>query len=218
VFYVGVGTDRRGWSLKRSDFWKNIAKKNGVTIEVYKDGLSRNDAFAIEVDLIRTYKEVGERICNLSSGGEKGGVGVVHSEDVRVRMSRGCGGRPVYCSNGMIFETYQQAARWLGGSVKCASHKISKCCRGMQNTAYGYAWAHNETPEVPIATGNAAKGMVSHRRPVLCSNGMYFSSIQEAAMWANPINPESARVGISCCCSGKKKTAIGFSWSYAEDK
>lgn len=75
VFYVGVGTAKRPYqTLSRNKFWKSYVKKYGNPIvEIYMDGLRKEDAFDREIELIhlfgrRGFEENGQLV-NISTGG-----------------------------------------------------------------------------------------------------------------------------------------------------
>ncbi len=111
-FYVGKGHGRRAWEAsekRRSPHWVNIARKHGVFVEIYRDGLTEDQAFEEEKGLILNLREVGIKLVNQTDGGEgasgvkmtdekkailraalmghKFNLGRVHNEEVRARMS-----------------------------------------------------------------------------------------------------------------------------------
>lgn len=80
VFYIGKGKCARAWRgiNHRSDHWVNIAKKNGVIVEIYISNISEVCAFTLEKVLISIYG-VGN-LCNISLGGDgvSGRCGSIH--------------------------------------------------------------------------------------------------------------------------------------------
>lgn len=91
-FYVGMGQGRRGWSSgvgSRSPWWIRVGKKNGCRIEIAQDGLSRDQAMLLEMWLIAKLRHAGERLVNMTDGGE-GAIGVKQTEEtIRKRTKRG---------------------------------------------------------------------------------------------------------------------------------
>ena len=52
-FYVGKGKGRRAWiRCDRSNYWKRIARKYGVTVSVIRDCMSENCSLTFEKILI----------------------------------------------------------------------------------------------------------------------------------------------------------------------
>lgn len=78
VFYVGIGSHKRGKkykkyyrvseNAKRSNYWKNIAKKHGVGFDIISDNLTKEEACQLEIECIKIYGR--ENLCNLTKGGE----------------------------------------------------------------------------------------------------------------------------------------------------
>ena len=100
VFYVGKGKKDRAWRKShRSQYWRRVAKKHGVVVEVVHDGLDEDEAFDVECGLIRIHADT---ICNLTTGGE-GRSGRPQTEAQKKAASRATS-KPVKCSNGMEFE------------------------------------------------------------------------------------------------------------------
>lgn len=77
LFYIGKGHGRRAYSLKsRNDYWKHIVNKYGKpVIKIIAKGLSESEAFIHEIKLIKFYRDSGEKLCNMTGGGE-GSLGV----------------------------------------------------------------------------------------------------------------------------------------------
>lgn len=71
VFYIGKGTGNRAnvvWG--RNPWWKRIYEKCGRVVEYIEKGLSEQDAYDLETETIKFYKECGYTLCNLTDGGE----------------------------------------------------------------------------------------------------------------------------------------------------
>lgn len=89
VFYVGKGKGKRLTSRGRNEYWKRIVEKHGLIVEVIAEKLTEIEAFELEVSTIRSHKESGLKLANMTDGGE-GTVGRVVTEQSRVnyRQSR----------------------------------------------------------------------------------------------------------------------------------
>lgn len=73
IFYVGKGTAERAWDRHgRSPYWRNVAAKHGVVVQIECDGLFEFEAYARERELIAALKAQGVRLANLTDGGEGG--------------------------------------------------------------------------------------------------------------------------------------------------
>jgi len=70
TFYIGKGSgDRLHCAKNRNVHWNNIVKKDaGFKAEIIKESLSEQEAFALEISLI---KEIGiDNLTNMTDGGE----------------------------------------------------------------------------------------------------------------------------------------------------
>lgn len=57
----------------------------------------------------------------------------------------------------------------------------------------------------------------ARRKPVRCSNGMLFAFSGAAQEWLRCNGyPAAQKTNITSCCTGKLKTAYGFTWQFAE--
>lgn len=102
VFYVGMGNSGRPYQKsksERSKFWHRVVDKYGYNVEVIRTGLTRRQAYDIEMDLIeligRRDKKKGTLV-NLSNGGD------------------GPNGNGTYCYNietGKTYSSIEQASR-----------------------------------------------------------------------------------------------------------
>lgn len=72
VFYVGMGSLKRAYCKQRNDWWNNVVKKHGYYVEIFKDGLSSEEAWEIEVELIEKYGRIdlkNGQLINMTIGG-----------------------------------------------------------------------------------------------------------------------------------------------------
>ena len=90
VFYVGKGSIRRSrTSSERSEFWMKTAKKHGFDVVIIDRDLSDDDAFALEVLLIKLFgrRNLGTgTLVNLTDGGE-GSSGYRHTDEAKRKIS-----------------------------------------------------------------------------------------------------------------------------------
>jgi len=96
VFYIGIGAIKRARvKYKRSIFWKNIVDKHNYTIEILSDNLSWENAQEAEIQLIKLYgrRDLGlGTLVNLTDGGD-GSVGVIVSEETKLKLSKSLKGK-----------------------------------------------------------------------------------------------------------------------------
>lgn len=90
VFYVGKGRGNRAYDLKRrSRFWSSVEKIHGVDVCIFADGMSEDQAFNKEVELIKLYgrRQHGGLLVNLTDGGD-GVSGKIWSDQERMIMAK----------------------------------------------------------------------------------------------------------------------------------
>lgn len=86
-FYVGKGCNQRAYCFSdRTDFWKNVKQKHGVSVHLICKDIDEELAFFAEAERINQLKMLGHRLCNFSDGGE-GASGCKHTDDTKQRMS-----------------------------------------------------------------------------------------------------------------------------------
>lgn len=105
VFYIGKGSGNRYLSVGRSSYWKNVvAKEGGFTAEILARWPTEKEAFEHEKFLIKCFKDLGFKLCNLTDGGE-GASGRTLSLESRDKL------RQFGCENGMYGSTVPQERR-----------------------------------------------------------------------------------------------------------
>lgn len=99
IFYIGIGKSknlRRAYEkYKRSVFWKNITNKHDYKVEILYENLNWNEACNIEINLIKQYgrRDLGlGTLVNLTDGGD-GSVGVIVSEETKLKLSKSLKGK-----------------------------------------------------------------------------------------------------------------------------
>lgn len=147
---TGTSPDHRwGQGYKGCSRFYNAINKYGwdsFSHEVIKEGLTRMEAEALEIELISKYKTQN---CRFGYNIMEGGSSPCMSDETKRKISeankghddRG-GGAPrkkVICiDTQMIFPSYSSAARWCGSN---SSH-ICYCCKGKAETVKGYHWKY----------------------------------------------------------------------------
>lgn len=87
VFYIGKGSGNRYLSNERSRYWKNlVAKEGGFTSEILAHWPTEAEAFEHEKFLIKCFRDLGFKLCNLTDGGE-GPSGAVRTTETRAKLS-----------------------------------------------------------------------------------------------------------------------------------
>lgn len=96
VFYIRKGHCARAWSTKdRNPHWRRIVAKHGAhKVEILAQWPTEQEAFAHEIFLIKTFREMGAVLANVTAGGE-GTTGMKHSPEVRARMSKVRSGKTI---------------------------------------------------------------------------------------------------------------------------
>ena len=72
VFYVGMGNLARAYSKQRSKWWNSVVSKYGYTIEIFKEGLTLEEACQLEIELIEKYGRIdlkNGQLINQTKGG-----------------------------------------------------------------------------------------------------------------------------------------------------
>lgn len=214
-FYVGKGSGTRGWhraKTNRGRLWSATASKHGVSISVAQDNLSEESAFLLEMWLIAKLSHEGERLVNVSIGGSGITTGG-HIPSTKKKISFSHGGRKVFCSNGMEFDTPSEAKEWLKsiGFSKAQGSGISSCCRGITKSYLGYSWSYQESPEEPLVIGHEYSFI-----PVRRCDGKEYPSISAAAeaIRNEGFYPKASGSKISRSAKSSHLRAYGYRWFY----
>lgn len=71
VFYVGKGRGYRYKNTKqRNRYFKNYYNKYNCNVRKVETNLLEEEAFSIEIELIKEYRKSGQCKCNITNGGE----------------------------------------------------------------------------------------------------------------------------------------------------
>jgi hypothetical protein len=67
-----MGNLKRAYCKQRPEWWNRVANKYGYIVEIYKDGLTREKAFELEIELISKYGRIdlkNGQLINKTKGG-----------------------------------------------------------------------------------------------------------------------------------------------------
>lgn len=89
MFYVGIGSAGRPYEYGRNQYWQNVVKKHGYRVEVLLEGLTWQEACAVEQIMISEFRSEAAagvaRLTNLTDGGE-GTRGYKFTDEQKGRM------------------------------------------------------------------------------------------------------------------------------------
>ena len=189
--------------------WKNIKK------DVLYSGLSQEDAYRLEIELISKYRSNDREFgYNKSSGGESSvrGLHWHQSKETIEKRAQKMRGRK------LTQEQRKKLSESLKGHVSPnkgkhlseeAKTKISNALKkwNAEHGSPNKGRKYKKTQEAVFAT---SKG---HYKPVVCiETGIIYESIMAAETLT-----KTDGSSISAVCKGKRKTAGGYHWRYQKD-
>ena len=189
--------------------WKNIKK------DVLYSGLSQEDAYRLEIELISKYRSNDREFgYNKSSGGESSvrGLHWHQSKETIEKKSQKMRGRK------LTQEQRKKLSESLKGHVSPnkgkhlseeAKTKISNALKkwNAEHESPNKGRKYKKTQEAILATSRG------HYKPVVCvETGIIYESMMYAGIFTN-IDHSS----ISAVCRGKRKSAGGYHWRYEKD-
>lgn len=199
--YIGVTSLRpeERWGggagyVKNKHFNRAIKKYGWENIkhEILFDGLSKDDAFKIEIKLIKEYRSNERKFgYNLGTGGEHGPTGSKWSDESRENHMNAIWSKPRNHSE----------------------EKKKRISEGLKRHYSEHSIKNSYFSIVPKEERNAWDKKRSKR--ILCvETGDIFIGAKSAAEWAGMKN----RQNIYFCCEGVDyhKTAGGYHWKYIE--
>lgn len=219
-FYVGKGRYGRGWDRTKSDcrneHWINTARKHGVYVEIFRSNMGEDEAISMEISKIAELKSLGCKLVNQTNGGD-GRSGMVMSPEHLAAVKRAASKR-VNCSNGMVFESGVEAAKWLrtAGFPSASNTSICDAANGKNNMAFGLTWWRDgcqpKSVEEAIMKVKYYKG-----REIFTKCGKSFKTMGLAVLWLRENGwPKAHYSNIWKCCMGGCDTAYGYAWFYKE--
>lgn len=199
--YIGVTSLRPeerwggGAGYVKNKHFNRAIKKYGwdnIKHEILFDGLSKDDAFKIEIKLIKEYRSNERKFgYNLGTGGEHGPTGSRWSDESRENHMNAIWSKPRNHSE----------------------EKKKRISEGLKRHYSEHPIKNSYFSIVPKEERNAWDKKRSKR--ILCvETGDIFIGAKSAAEWAGVKN----RQNIYFCCEGVRyhKTAGGYHWEYIE--
>lgn len=123
--------------------------------------------------------------------------------------------RKVYRSDGVAFDSIQDAALSVSGGRKMSSisPNIHSCCSGRVKTAYGYGWSYDGFEFAEYTYPRSRKG-AKRVSKIIRSDGKVFDTQLDAALFTSlELGRKVSQGPISSVCLGKQKKAYGYGWS-----
>ncbi len=217
VFYVGKGSGRRAWSVKKrvNKHWHNIVAKHGHQVRIVADCLNEDLAFFAECERIDQLTRLGFQLVNRTRGGD--GVSLVgeakenHRRAINtpeIKAKKSANGRrimsdPVFRAR--MREAYNQPENRVRrlDAMRAAIRTPEELARRRKQLD-----ATRSKEQIRRANEAAA---AARSKPVVCvETGQNFGSASAAANWFNC----ASGANISAVCNGKRKAALGYTWRY----
>lgn len=215
--YFGITKDepKRRWSgghgYKRSRYFNFAIQKYGwenFDHKIVKDGLTKDEAFDLEKELIEKYKTTDDRFgYNISEGGQSGAAGVCQSEETREKRRTSMLGRKQSeetrrkmseAAKGRTFseETRKKMSEAAKGKIMSEEtrRKIGDAARGRK---------HSEETKRILSEAHAKKKVYCVETKIV------YNGIREAAK-------ETGLFATNICavCKGKHKHTKGYHFMY----
>jgi hypothetical protein len=225
VFYVGKGSGRRAWTRKsRNVYWHRVAKKNGVLVEILRDGLQEWAALELEIDYIALYgrKSTGYGpLINLTDGGdnpphtpesiaasvEKRRKNPALQEKLRARLAE-MHKDPEWLEKLRVKTAERSKKESWQNNVRVALKKRTQDPSWRASIKAARA-VQAENPTWVDAVQKACN------KPVLCvETGQVFESGVAAVKWLGVKNPKTAVNGTSRAGKNPAFTSYGYHWQF----
>jgi hypothetical protein len=183
LFYIGKGTGSRAHiCYGRNDYWRNVVKKHGKPdVQILASWDTEEEAFSHEILLIKCFKDLGHKLCNLSDGGE-GPSGLKHSNESKAKMRVANIGNKHALGHKVSAEARKlMSADKIGKptsarqkAIASQTHKGNKYIVGNTNRRqWTWVGTHIKTGEVVSYTGSVALNDAGfqHANVIKCING-----------------------------------------------
>lgn len=211
VFYVGKGKGNRYKNTKhRNKIFSNIVNSNNCESRIVVQNLSEEQAYSVEKDFIKKYREIGFCTANIADGGE-GCKGTKLSDETKRIHSKNSKER---WRNEKFRQKQIEIRRDKNGPYQSKEFKakISKLVSGENNPNYGHKWTQEQKDSLSMKQSESGRYVGSknpNAHPVMCvETGEIFSCVLDACKKYNTKNQTS----ISAVLSGRVHTAYGFHW------
>lgn len=228
ISYIGKGAGRRAWARSgRNSLWSNIDRAHGFNVEIIRAGLTEEDAFEVEREMIA---QLGPE-CNFTDGGE-GISGYRHTPETKAAIRAAHAGKP------QPKDVVERRALKLRGKKRSAefSAAVSARMTGRVHTDETKAkmsaarTGQRRSEEAVLKTAAAHRGKkrsedarkhmseAQPKRRVICvDTGDAFPSITAAAAWLR-LNgwSKATKTGVWSALTGRREMSYGFKWAYAD--
>lgn len=211
--YIGVTSvePEKRWSCGHGysynpHFWRAIVKYgwDNISHEILFDGLSKEEAYSLEIELIREHNSTDPQFgYNITEGGCGGTAGVRNSEETRRKKSESAR-RSWNSPNRARRKSSKSSPRFLTDSEKLTISERQKAL-----------W---RDPTVRKSIMDGMKNGKPHgkKKPV----SQYTEDGELVKVWESMCAIEKElgipTGAISACCSGKRKFCKGFIWKLTE--
>lgn len=183
VFYVGKGSGNRVSSGKRNKFCEDMKRSHNWAYRIAKDNLTEQEAFSLEKELIKKYRETTTyRLTNVTDGGE-GASGLKHSEAFKKEASRKSKERwkdPEFRKTAINIRLDPNGPY----QSKEFKEKISSLTKGKLNPNYNNHWSDSQREHLSKVRRElkiACRGKNPRAHPVICvETGEYFNCMKDA--------------------------------------
>lgn len=180
---------------------------DGFTHEILLDGLTKEQASEFEKMYIAAYNSVRDGY-NIAPGGN-GGNGIFGGMAIAEKKRK-----PIcqYTIDGKFIAEYEcanTAAKLLFGKKRDSG--ICQVCNGIGGSAHGYVWRYKEDSFDKYDVNKLVKKTKVWQCTAKGEKIKLFDSIAKAELETGARHSEIVR-----CCKGRRKTANGFKWIYAE--
>ena len=245
VFYIGKGRGNRITSRSgRSNYWRNIVRKHGVIFEKVAENMTDDDAYALEIQMIASFRENGKKICNIANGGEGGLSGIklknCHKEKLRKaklgkkqmpehakksasakigkKQPREAVEKTREAKSKKVINSDGEIFRSASDAARIIGQRLG-CTASQGNISMAARGERNEAYGYSwsydtSSTPDAPSGITASMKRIKCSNGMKFNSTMDATRWVKSWRGKSSNQTITACARGITNTAYGFKWWY----
>lgn len=223
VFYVGKGHGSRAYTKhNRSSLWKNVVNKHGYVIEFIEVDLQEWAAFELEIAYISYYgrKDTGHgSLVNFTDGGE-GSSGHLWTDELKLWRS-------AKTIEQMTDKTFRENLSISRKGKKLSTDHAEKSRKHLLNQKEKVKEVNSKLlkekwkdlefrKKMTLVSANkimsdSAKEKIgaAHSKKIKRSDGMVYSSVQEAA---KALLKSHSKISMVAC--GKRKTAYGYGWEY----
>lgn len=211
-FYVGKGKENRYRELvNRNRYFMNTYKKHGGYSQIILAGLTEQEAFKREVELIHEYRK-WFKLVNITNGGE-GVSGLKHSKETKNKLSALAKEQwKNQSSRQKLIESRKEIYSRPERSRKLSQSHTGK--KFSNNHKQNHKKAMNQSKTVK----KLAEAKTKYRNIKCvnkCGDGpeLMFIDTREAVSWLKANGFSTARIAtLDRCLAGNRKTAYGFNW------